>query len=372
MRSIHQMLAGLSFGDAIGNDARNIRAALREWGYTSEIFVNDLDPKLAQEAVSYREFGRYAERDSGLLLHHSIGGPVSEAALRARAKRMIVYHNITPAQFFAPYDEQMARLCAEGRAGLRGMRSEFALALADSAYNAAELEALGFARVRVLPILVSFAELDLPACPRTLRELEGDERKVLFVGRVVPNKKQDDLVTAFAYYQRINPRSRLYLVGGYGPEERYYQAVQERIRETGATGVVMTGKVSQEELNAYYRRADLFVSMSEHEGFGVPLVEAMHFGVPVLAYRAAAVPETLGGAGVLFGEKRYAEIAEMMDLLMEEEGLRARVVAGQRRRLQDFLPERVLKQLWQVICEFTCGNPASRPARGAPEPRCLD
>jgi glycosyltransferase involved in cell wall biosynthesis len=352
MHAIHQMLAGLAFGDAVGNDAREIRTALRAWGYSSELFAGDVDERSSSEARPLKDHGRQDGPDTGLILHQSIGGPVSAAALGARAKRMMIYHNITPAEFFAPYDAHLADLTRQGRAELRQMRGEFAMALADSAFNASELVEMGYANVRVLPILVSGEGLALPACPRTQANLREAGPKIIFVGRIAPNKKQDDLVRAFACYQRICPSARLYLVGKYLPEERYFHALQRAISESGATGVVLTGKVTQEELNAYYREADLFVSMSEHEGFGVPLVEAMRFGIPVLAYKCTAVPETMGPAGVLFTEKRFPEIAEMMNLLIEDASLRERIVANQYRRVQDFASERILPVLQSAIEEF--------------------
>ena len=352
MDAIHQMLAGMAFGDAIGNDARVIRDALRSWGYQSEMFAGHVDAQSAGEAHLYGEYKGFDGASSGLILHHSIGGPVTQTALRARAKRMMVYHNITPAEFFEGYSPEMAALTEEGRASLRTMRGQFAMSIADSAYNACELIEMGYANVRVFPILIPFEYLDQPACERTLSRLEGGAKNILFVGRIAPNKKQDDLITAFAYYQRIRPNSRLILAGHYLPTERYYQALLQHIRNTGASNVILTGKVNQAELNACYQRADLFVSMSEHEGFGVPLMEAMHFGIPVLAYKATAVPETMDGAGVLFTEKHYPEIAEMMDMLIEDKGLRERVIAGQRGRVTAFLPERVLPRLRDIVSEF--------------------
>lgn len=315
-------------------------------------FAVHINERLAPEARPYQELADCLHGSSGVILHHSIGSAATRAALQARAKRMLIYHNITPAGFFEAFDPHRAALLRQGHDGLRHLRGRFDLVMADSEYNAAELAELGYERVEVVPIRIRFDDLAEPADPQVLAALSGPERKITFVGRISPNKKQDDLVTAFAYYQRINPRSRLFLVGDFLPTERYYRAVQQRIRETGATGAVLTGKVSQAQLNAYYQHADLFVSMSEHEGFGIPLVEAMQFGVPVLAYKAGAVPETMGESGILVTEKRYPEMAEMMDLLIEDQGLRERIIAAQRRRLRDFLPDQVLPRLSAVVEEF--------------------
>jgi glycosyltransferase involved in cell wall biosynthesis len=177
---------------------------------------------------------------------------------------------------------------------------------------------------------------------------------VLFVGRIAPNKRHDDLIRLASYWRRfIGPDVRLLLVGKLPGRGRYFDALQSLMYEEGFTPaeVVFTGHVSHSDLLACYAGAHVFVSMSEHEGFGVPLVEAMLMDVPVLAYSAAAVPFTLDGAGVRFEAKRFDEVAEMAHALASDAALRRAVLAEQRRRLADFAPEPVEALLRRHLAE---------------------
>jgi glycosyltransferase involved in cell wall biosynthesis len=235
----------------------------------------------------------------------------------------------------------MVRICAIGREEWKQLRGEVDLALADSEFSRRELEAAGFPRTGVLPILLDFARYREASAPALERLLRDERTNVLFVGRVTPNKRQEDLVRLAAYWKRfISPDLRLVLVGKLPRRRPYLDALQSFLREEGFTPweVVLTGHLSHAELLACYRTAAIFVSMSEHEGFGVPLVEAMLMRVPILAYAATAVADTLGGAGVQFTEKRYPEMAEVGYRLTTDAGLRAAVLAAQDERLRAFAP----------------------------------
>jgi glycosyltransferase involved in cell wall biosynthesis len=189
-------------------------------------------------------------------------------------------------------------------------------------------------------------------------ELQDGRTNILFVGRVIDNKCQHDLIRAFAHLRRFDSSARLLLVGGYDEREPYYQTLVRLIEERDLRGdVFFAGKVDDSYLHAYYRTADLYFSMSEHEGFGVPFIEAMWFDVPVLAYRSSAVPETLGQGGVLFTEKDDLEqVAALAHVLISNQDVRGRVLAAQQERRQDFLPDRVLPVLDRLIkkMEFAC------------------
>jgi glycosyltransferase involved in cell wall biosynthesis len=166
--------------------------------------------------------------------------------------------------------------------------------------------------------------------------LYGDDRtNLLFVGRIIPNKRIDDLIRVFAVYKRLDPRSRLLLVGDTRGHERYYDRLQQLIRALAVKDVVFTGHVDDDDLAAYYRVSHLFLCLSEHEGFCVPLQEAMHFGLPVLAYDTGAVRETLHGGGVLLLDKRPEEVAELIRLVLDDPELRGRVLATQARAMRE-------------------------------------
>ena len=195
---------------------------------------------------------------------------------------MVIYHNITPAHFFLGFHPHLAGLCHHGRRELAAFAARTELALGDSEFNRQELEQAGFARTAVLPIVLDLSLYERPPSPVVRRLYDDGRTNVLFVGRIIPNKKIDDLVRSFAVFQKwVKPHSRLLLVGDHRGFERYFDRLQELVRELRVDEVVFTGQVDDDELYAYYRLADVFLCLSEHEGFGVPLQEAMHFGLPV-------------------------------------------------------------------------------------------
>ncbi|MGH2543657.1 MAG: glycosyltransferase [Ardenticatenaceae bacterium] len=345
---LNQVTVGATFGDAITDHALLIRRWLREWGFESEIYAGSFHPGLAKEvrpAVNYRP--RAGER--WVILHHSTGSPLVEWLLDLPVEFILVYHNITPPEFYAPVNPALAEEMREGRRQLHALRPRTALAVAVSEYNQLGLVAEGFPRTGILPISLDERRYDLPSKPELVERLEGSGPLLLFVGRQVPNKRPEDLIKLLYYYRRIEPAARLILLGDpWLPS--YGQWLLELARDLGLGDVVLIlGHVSQQELVTYYRLADLYVSMSEHEGFGKPLIESMYLGLPILAYAAAGVPYTLGGAGVLFHKKEYEALAELVHLLVTDNVLRERIVAGQRERVQDFLAPQVRRQLYEQV-----------------------
>jgi glycosyltransferase involved in cell wall biosynthesis len=333
---IHQMLAALSYGDAIGNEALRIREILRSQGFDSEIYAESVHPEMAGKARKLWDYRTAASADNVLILHFSIGAGVSAFAYHLPDKILLVYHNITPARWFVPYHEHLAGLCYHGRRELAAFVGRASLALGDSVFNRTELEAVGFHPAGVLPLLLKPDQLAVPPSPTVLEMFDDEKTNFLFVGRIIPNKRFEDLVKVFFIYQKyIDPDSRLILVGESKGFERYFDALVRLIDDLKLEDVVLTGHVDTDDLAAYYQVADLFLCLSEHKGFCVPLIEAFRFGVPVMAFEAGAVPETLGGAGVLIREKRFEEIAEMAHLLVCDPDVRQKIVAGQYRVLEN-------------------------------------
>ena len=281
---------------------------------------------------------------------------------------MLLHHNITPGEFFEPWDEELARICRAGREELASLAPHVDLGLGDSEFNRRDLEALGIRHTGVLPIYIDFARYREPKNPVLARMLDDERTNLLFVGRVAPNKRFEDLIRLASYWKRfLSPAVRLVLVGrlprrvtGHGVplQAHYYDALQAFAYEEGLQPdeVVFTGHVAHDDLLAAYATASVFVSMSEHEGFGVPLVEAMLMDVPVLARRAAAVPFTLGEAGVTFDTREIAPVAEMAWRLATDQALRAALLAGQRERLQRFAPAAVEADLRRFV-ESVAGQP---------------
>ena len=339
---VDQALPTFSYGDAIGNHVLALRAILRRAGHASEIFTLACHPRVRSEARLWREYPAAGEPGRVLVMHFSIGSPMAGQFARVAARRVLIYHNVTPAGFARGVNRRMERECREGREQLAQLAAATELAIGDSEYNRLELEELGYRRTAVVPILVDLPAHDAQPPVRELLRRWGDGRtNILHVGRLAPNKRIDDLVRAFHVYRRLDPGSRLFLVGTDSGLENYASAVRDLVAGLGTPDVHFVGHVDFRELCTWYRLADLYLTMSEHEGFCVPLLEAMHFGVPIVAYASTAVPWTLGGAGLLVREKRWGEVAELMRLAVADRGVRAHLVAAGKERLAAFGPRRI-------------------------------
>jgi glycosyltransferase involved in cell wall biosynthesis len=338
MIRIHQVLATLGYGDAIGHEVLGIQRVLRRHGYESEIFVETADYRLEPLTRDYRALVDFSAPDNLLIHHFSLGSKASRTAFALPDRMALIYHNITPPEYFIGVHRMLARQCFRGRRELRAYADRCDLALGDSAFNRRDLEDLGFPRTGVLPVVPEFSHLDRAPNRMMAGQFDDDWTNIVFVGRVIPNKKIEDLIASVRAYQTLhNPRSRLLIVGGYGGYERYLASLHQLSATLDAAHVHFLGHVSDEELVAYYEVADLFLCASEHEGFCVPLVEAFYKDVPVLAYAATAVPDTMDGAGVLYDDKDPRHVAALMDAIISNCDLQDAIVAGQReavRRLQ--------------------------------------
>ena len=342
MIRIHQVLATLGYGDAIGHEVLGIQRVLRAAGYESEIFVETADHRLEPQTRDYRELVDFSHRDNLLLHHFSLGSKASRTAYALPDRMALIYHNITPPEYFVGVHRTLARQTFRGRRELRAYADRCDLALGDSEFNRQDLEALGFPRTAVLPVVPDFSHLDREPNWFVARDFDDEWTNVVFVGRVIANKKIEDLICWFhAYHTIFNPRSRLLLVGAQSGFERYLAALHQLVGRLGASHVHFVGHVSDEELIAFYEIADLFLCASEHEGFCVPIVEAFYKQVPVLAYAATAVPSTMDGAGVLFENRDPIHVAALMDEIVSNAHLQDLIVDGQiaavaRLRSKDF------------------------------------
>ena len=336
--TVNQWIPAAHQGDAVGDSARRVRDLLRRKGHEADIFALTIEPALAEEVRPFTDPA--ARRGDITVLHFAVPSPMTEALTTLPGRRVLQYHNITPAHFFADCDPGIFRIAALGRTQLGALVGKVDLALGDSEYNRRELDVLGFARTGVMPILVDTDRLTgAPPRPVLDRTFGDGPANILFVGRLAPNKKLEDHIRLAEHYRRyVDDDYRFVFVGRTDAVPRYTATLQALVRQyrMPAERFLFTGAVPDAELAAHYRAAAAYVSLSEHEGFCVPLVEAMAMDVPVLAYGAAAVPETLGGAGICFTPKDLEYAAETLGLLVYDDDLRASVIAGQRRRLADF------------------------------------
>jgi glycosyltransferase involved in cell wall biosynthesis len=328
--AIHQVLATLGYGDAIGHEVLGIQRVLRGAGYESDIFVQTADPRLEHLTEDYRDLEHASHPDNILIHHFSIGSRASRMAYALPDRMVLIYHNITPPEFFVDVNKELVQLCFRGRRELSLYKSRCDLALGDSEYNRQELETIGFSPTGVLDVVPGFDHLAGQPDYTFAKAFDDDWVNLLFVGRVIPNKKIEDVIRFFhAYKTAFNPRSRLLLVGAHSGFERYLTMLHNFIAAIGARDVHLIGHVTNEELTAYYQLADAFVCASEHEGFCVPLIESFHMGVPVIAYAATAVPSTMDGAGVLYGDKDPLHVAALINAVVDDHDVAARIVEGQ-------------------------------------------
>jgi glycosyltransferase involved in cell wall biosynthesis len=348
---VNQWVPAAHRGDAVGDSARRVRDLLRGMGHQSNLFALTVDDDLEGDVRPFADSS--AKRGEITILHFALPSPMTSAFASLDGVRVLQYHNVTPAAFFAPYDPALFRLAALGRHELATLVGRVDLALGDSEYNRQELESLGFTRTGVFPIAVNTSRIAQRARRPALEKLLDDELvNFLFVGRIAPNKKIEDHIQLAEQYKRnVDAYYRFIFVGRYDVVPRYYSTIRALLSEYGMLNdrFIFTGPVPDEELAVYYRHAAVYISMSEHEGFCVPLLEAMAADVPIMAYSAAAVPDTLGGAGVQFAPKDLEYAAELLALLAFDDGLRARVIANQRRRLADFGDARTVRDLSGVL-----------------------
>ena len=348
---VNQWVPAAHKGDAIGDSARRVRDLLRDLGHQSDIFALTVDEELREDI---RPFTEAAARDGDVtIFHFALPSPMTQAFRDLPRGRVLQYHNVTPATFFAPYDANIFRLAAIGRDELGTLVGHADMALGDSEFNRQELDALGFAPTGVFPIAVDPDRIRMaPRRPALERVLDDGLLNFLFVGRIVPNKKIEDHIKLAEHYKRyVDTEYRFIFVGKTDGVPRYYNMVRALIDEyqMPSDRFIFTGPVPDEDLATYYRMARVYISLSEHEGFCVPLLEAMAADVPVLAYGSTAVPDTLGGAGVQFMPKDLEHAAELLGELAYNDEVRQRVIDGQRRRLEDFGPARLRQDLHHLL-----------------------
>ncbi len=344
---IIQLLPTLSYGDGVGNDVIAIDQIIKDMGYKTKIYAENIDTRIKKGLADKVEKMPKLNQTDIIIYHLSTGTVLNDKLSEYAGRKLVVYHNVTPAHFFRQYSRRAYRLCDKGRAGVRKLRDVAEYCWAVSEYNRQELLEEGYrCQIDVVPIVIPFEDYAKEPDKAVLRKYEDDIINIVFVGRIAPNKKQEDLIQAFYYYKKyIQPKSRLFLVGSYQGNEVYYERLCNYIERLELTDVFITGHIKFDEILSYYKLADVFVCMSEHEGFCIPLLEAMYFQVPIIAYAFTGVKETLAYAGLKFDEKDCCVVAEMIHMLVENKDLREKVIAQQNIRLKDFTYEKIRDQI---------------------------
>src|SRR6266480_7189503 len=346
----HQFNPVIAYGDAVGNDCLELQRIFWSAGVRSDLFAAEAKPEMRALTRSWDDLELIKRRDGLLLVHHSIGTDTVPKVLASPARKAIVYHNITPGRYFAGLNDYLKTFAELGREQLKELAKAAEFGIADSEYNRKELEAAGLANTAVVPALVDWEDFDRPPDPEVARELADERTAILTVGQILPHKAVDDVVAAFAKYRESDRTAHLYLVGPTAMSGGYLDRVRGDIRRLGLEGAVtLTGSVTIEQLVAYYRGATALLTLSEHEGFCVPLLEAMRSDLPIVAHAAGAIPDTLGDAGILLNDKTPETVAAALERVVGDRDLRKDLIAKGRARLAEFTPDRAAERLRDAL-----------------------
>jgi len=355
MVAIHQLLAGAGVGDAITNYAFEIQKIFKELGISSMIFSEH--QHTAVEYINNQKIKDQNELESNIHLqdiiiyHYSIGSLSTDIFTHLKCRKMLCYHNITPTQYFQNLSVEQSKALNQGRIRLKELVTEVTVATAVSRYNKKELDELGFTNTLTIPLIFPTDYLKTQPNSSLINKYCDNNLNILFVGRVVPNKRFEDLIKTFAFlHKTLNPNSRLFLVGSFTGNEKYYTYLKSLIFDLNLTSsVVFSGHVSLEDLIGYYKLSNMFLCLYEHEGVGLPLIESMHFKIPVLALNKAAIKETLGGAGVLIEEMNHQKVAELINLLWNDKSLIKELIAIQNQRLEYYNVKSLKQNLTDIL-----------------------
>jgi glycosyltransferase involved in cell wall biosynthesis len=348
-----QLLPGFNTGDAISNYTLSLHNLIRELGYEACILTVEKHTSMDARrfCFDYRNYTDVIKAEDIVMYHFSIGSELSDFFKKVKAKKLMVYHNVTPPQYFSLINPQLEKDLKRGIEEVRSLSSVADLALGVSDYDRNDLFRMGFKNTGRLWLLLDQARSCENFNNAILSKYNDEFINIISVGRMCPNKKFEDVIKSFYFYKNtINSKSRLFIVGSITGGSSYVEFLRGFCARLGLWDVVFTGHVRDEDLNSYYKIADVFVTMSEHEGFCVPLIEAMYFGIPIIAYGSSAIPETLGGAGVCVYEKKYEDIAELINVLVADAYVRNKVINQQNKRLKDFSSEN-LKEVLKVYLQ---------------------
>lgn len=336
---IDQLVPAFHKGDAIGDTAFHMKQFFLSQGFSSEIYCLTRDSALEDESQFFSSFPQQEPGDI-TILHFAQPSPLTQALTKLSSRKVMIYHNITPHTYFEGYNPEMVRISRLGREELKSLSPHVELSLADSEYNRQELAALGFINTRVFPLFIDFKKYKKPESDFVFRLFKDDRINILFVGRIVPNKRIDALIKVLFYYKKyISPLVRLIVVGKTSSLPKYYQSLVRLADEfyLKPEEICFTGHIPDEEMFALYKTADVFLSLSEHEGFGLPFVESMIFDLPIIAYNSTAVPQTLGDSGVLIENNECVDkIGELIHLVANDEMLRETLIKSQRLQLDKY------------------------------------
>ncbi len=337
---IEQFLPAFHYGDAIGNSTLSLHKCLLEKGIDSRIISLTIDENMRDKASFFKDYRENPE--SIKILHFAVPSELTDFFIKTKGKKVMVYHNITPAHFFVGFSDEFVKFTNEGRNHLKRLKDSFDMSIADSEYNAQELRELSFRNVFVFPIMINFEEYSKPFNKPYYNLLNDERKNIIFVGRISPNKKIEDLIKVLFFYKKfISPSIRLIVAGNTATLPKYFYSVRDLASRFFLTSddIVFTGHIPFDELLSVYKLGNIFLSMSEHEGFCLPLIESCCFQVPIIAYDAGAVSETLDEAGIIVKNKNYEYIAGLVDEVIFNKKLNSKLKNYEKKRVENYFKD---------------------------------
>lgn len=342
---INQIIPSFRYWHDISDIVLALQKTIQDIGFESDIHTE--------------EESRYAKK-ANTIYHMSLGSQPAKALSHLKLRnKFLFYHGLAPPEFFAGHEAQAGLM--EGPKILKELKNHFTFAYTITNYLESQLQTAGYQRTAVLPAPLDLRNYSRRPAVKILRKYEDDYTNIISAGQITPNKKLEDTISIFNYYhKKINPRSRLFLVGGFSACPGYCQKLLALIRELDIDNVIFTGRVPFRHLLAYYRLSRVFLMMSEYEGFSLPLIEAMYMEVPVIALNRAAVPEILGGAGCLIDDNDIQATARLLDRVVNDRGKRDEIISRQLKRVTGFMPEKVFPAYRIAIEEASRFEPPVR------------
>lgn len=355
---VYQILPSVCRGDKISNDALEIYKELSDHRIKTHIYADHIGLGISSRRVSHIDSLPILKKEDVIIYHMStetgMYGHIREIKTKYGCNIIVRYHNITPPEYFEDYNKDIAERCRQGLEEAKKISDIPTEVLAVSDYDRKQLRDMGYTcPIMILPPLVPLAEYNIDPSEEVMGDYPLNEYiNLLYVGQLAPHKRIERLMDIYdSYYRMKNDKVRLFLVGSTMEVPEYYQYLEDYRKKLGyrENQIIMTGHVQFNEMIAYYKIADVMISMSEAEGFGMSLVEAMYYDVPVLAYEAGAVPETLGGSGLLLPTCQPDNIAEVIDTVIRNPLTRGQILVGQQRRIQSLIDSKPRKELIKVI-----------------------
>jgi len=362
LRAIHQFTPTLTSADSISGDVFQLQRLFWRSGLAAPIYADHAAPTVRGFARDWHDLAAESTDLAALMVHISMGNDSLDEVAKFPQQLIVDYHNITPARFFEGLNEHARRYSEIGRRQLADYAKRAVLGIADSEYNRKELEQLGYAKTAVVPILVDWSAFDASPDATVARSLADERTSILVVGQLLPQKALHDVIPAFARYREGDRTARLYLVGSDRMSGEYVARLRAQVAERGlGDSVVFAGTVSPAELVAYYRGATALLTLSDHEGFCIPLLEAMRNDLPIVANASTAIPDTLGDAGVLLSDKSPDAVADALEGVVRDGALRKDLIEKGRTRFADFSEAKVHAALNDALAMVGWSIPAPRP-----------